>query len=305
MNRRKFISKSIKASLLTGAIAHFGIDNILGNINSKSDDYDLVAIKGSGPEAMFDKGIKAMGGMDKYVKPGQSVVVKPNIGWDATPEEAANTNPHLVRRIIEHCFEAGADKVYVFDNTCNEWTRCYKNSGIKDEVGKTPAKLVSGKNKADYKKQSLPNARILKNADVHELIIDTDVFINVPVLKDHGGAKLTIAMKNLMGVIWDRRFWHSNGLDQCIADFPTYRKPDLNVVDAYRVMKKNGPQGVSVNDVVTLKSQLISSDIVAIDAAATKIFGLEPSEVKYIKIAHEMGLGNMNLEELNINKIKL
>ncbi len=112
-------------------------------------------------------------------------------------------------------------------------------------------------------------------------------------------------MKNLMGVVWDRRFWHSNDLHQCIADFPTFRKPDLNVVDAYRVLKRNGPRGVSVADVVTMKYQLISKDIVAIDAAAAKIFGLDPGEVSYIGLAEQSGVGSSNIDAMKVNRINM
>ncbi len=110
------------------------------------------------------------------------------------------------------------------------------------------------------------------------MILQSDVFINVPVLKSHGGARLTVAMKNLMGIVWDRGEWHANDLHQCIADFTSYRKPDLNVVDAYNVMMRHGPRGVSTADVVNLQSQLLSTDLVTADAVAAKLFGLEPSE---------------------------
>jgi uncharacterized protein (DUF362 family) len=112
-------------------------------------------------------------------------------------------------------------------------------------------------------------------------------------------------MKNLMGIVWDRRYWHRNDLHQCIADFATWRKPDLNIVDAYRVMTRNGPRGVSEADIVLKKSLIISTDMVAADAAAAKIFGSEPSDIQHIKIAHEMGVGNMNLDELNIERIRV
>ncbi|MDP4187814.1 MAG: DUF362 domain-containing protein, partial [Bacteroidota bacterium] len=142
-------------------------------------------------------------------------------------------------------------------------------------------------------------------ARVHELIVNCDVFINVPVLKHHGGSTVTAGMKNMMGVVWDRRFWHKNDLHQCIADFATYRRPNLTVLDAYRVIKKNGPKGVSVGDVSLMKSLLVSPDIVAIDAAGAKMFGVEPHEVKYIPLAHEAGVGNSNTDSLRIKRIKI
>jgi len=193
----------------------------------------------------------------------------------------------------------------VFDNTCDEWTACYKNSGIEKAVKANGGQIVSGKVAGNYHPVEIPNGKILKKASVHELILESDVFINVPVLKNHGGATMSLAMKNLMGIVWDRGYYHANNLHQCIADFVTYRKPDLNIVDGYRVMKRNGPRGVSVDDVATMKYQLISKDIVAIDTAATKIFGIETERVLHIGMAEEMGLGTTNLDSLNIKRITI
>jgi uncharacterized protein (DUF362 family) len=255
--------------------------------------------------SMFDQAIKSLGGMNKFVSQGQKVVVKPNIGWDAVPERAANTNPQLVGRIVEHCFQAGAKEVYVFDNTCDKWTSCYANSGIEKATKDAGGKIVPGNTESYYQEVEIKEGKSLKTTKVHELILDSDVFINVPVLKNHSSAKLTIAMKNLMGVVWDRMWWHRNDLHQCIADYTTFRKPDLNIIDAYNVMLQNGPRGVSTADVSNMKAQIISTDIVAADAAAAKMFGTEPYEVPYIEIADEMGIGTMDLKQLNINRIIL
>jgi uncharacterized protein (DUF362 family) len=303
MKRREFVNKSIKAGILTTASLAFG--NITELFAIRPQDYDLVAIKGGEPDAMFDRAIKSLGGMNSFVKKGNTVVVKPNIGWDVVPERAANTNPVLVKRIVEHCIESGAKDVYVFDHTCDDWNRCYSNSGIEKVVKEAGGKIVPGNSERYYQEVTVDKGKRLKESKVHELILESDVFINVPVLKSHSSADLTISMKNLMGIVWDRRFWHSNDLHQCIADFTSFRKPDLNVVDAYNIMKKNGPRGVSKADVVTLKSQIISSDIVAADAAAAKLFGMEPVDIEYMKIANEMNLGEIDLGKLNINRIIL
>lgn len=308
MRRRDFLRNTFVASVAAGTAASLlkpGEVKASEISVSANLPYDLVAVKGGTPAAMFDKAIESLGGMGKFVKAGQTVVVKPNIGWDKTPEMAANTNPELVGRIVEHCVKAGAKKVFVFDNTCHEWTKCYKNSGIEKAVKDAGGVMVSGKTEDSYKEVSVPKGRKLKSAKVHELIINSDVFINVPILKSHGGAKLTMAMKNHMGIVWDRGWWHNNDLHQCIADFATYRLPDLNVLDAYRVMKQNGPIGVSKDDVVMLGSLLVSKDIVAIDAAGAKLIGKDPSEVDYIGKAHELGIGNQNLDKLRINRLKM
>jgi uncharacterized protein (DUF362 family) len=172
---------------------------------------------------------------------------------------------------------------------------------VKDAGGK----LVPGNSEANYQQVSVPNGKKLKSTKVHELILSSDVFINVPILKSHSSAQLTISMKNLMGNIWDRYYWHKNDLNQCIVDFTPVRKPDLNIVDAYRVLMKRGPRGVSVEDVEMKNSLIISRDIVAADAASAKLFGVEPDTIAHIKMAAQANLGVMDLTKLNINRIKL
>lgn len=267
--------------------------------------YDLVAVKNGDPVQMFDRGIAALGGMSSFVKKNQKVVIKPNIGWDVTPEKAANTNPALVGRIVQACFAAGAKSVYVFDNTCDNWQRSYKNSGIEKAVKDAGGILAPGNTENYYQDITIKGAKRLPNAKVHELVLSSDVFINVPILKNHGSTKLTISMKNMMGVVWDRKFWHRNDLHQCIADFGLWRRPDLNIVDCYAVMKQNGPRGTSQEDVMLLKSLLIGKDMVAVDSAATKVFGMNPEDIPYIKNAEALKLGTTNLDKLKIQRIKV
>lgn len=305
MKRREFIIKGVSAGVVTGTSLSLGGITGLASALPLQNAYDLVAVRDGEPEVMFDRAIAALGGMMKFVKKGQKVVVKPNIGWDVSPERAGNTNPKLVGRIVKHCLDAGASEVYVFDNTCDAWNLCYKNSGIEKAVKDAGGKIVPGNTENYYQSVQIPKGKRLKEARVHELILNSDVFINVPVLKHHSSASISLAMKNLMGVVWDRGYWHRNDLHQCIADFVTWRKPTLNVIDGYRVMLRNGPRGVSVADVVLMKQQIVSADIVAADAAATMIFGSKPQDIPHIRIADEMKLGTMDLTKLNINRIKI
>jgi uncharacterized protein (DUF362 family) len=308
MNRRKFLKETVKYGIAAGTAFFLspykkmmGVEDLLADTTMS----ELAAIKGGEPDKMFDAGIKALGGMNKFVKKGQTVVVKPNIGWSKPPEISADTNPKLVYAIVKHCMDAGAKKVYVFDHTCDNWEKCYSISGIADAAKKAGASVAQANSRSYYQNVSVPYGDILKTAEVHELILKSDVFINVPVLKNHGSADLTISMKNLMGIVWDRGFWHANGLHQCIADFAAYRKPDLNVVDAYNVMKTNGPRGVNTEDTLLMKSQIISNDIVAADAAAAKLFGIEPSDVDHIQFAAKKGLGQIDLSKVAIKRIVL
>lgn len=306
INRRKFFKKGLTTGAAIFGSFYVGITDKLFAKKSSSSIPDLVAVRNGEPDVMFNRAIASMGGMSKFVKKGQTVVVKPNIAWNREIETGADTNPLLIKRIVEHCVNAGAKKVYVFDHTCDtNWRKCYNNSGIEDAAKAAGAIVVPGNNEKYYEEVRIPGAKILKTTKVHELILETDVFINVPVLKHHGSTRLTIAMKNLMGVMWDRGWYHSNGLHECIADFCLYRKPDLNIVDAYRVTMDNGPSRARKEDVILKKSLLISRDIVAVDAASAKIFGLEPGKVKHIKRGYDKNIGNINLEELNIKKIVL
>jgi len=305
VKRRDFL----KSGLLAGATVT--LPGVYGNLFARTSSttppaFDLVAIKGGEPDAMFDEAIKQFGGIKTFVKKNQKVLIKPNIGWDAVPERGANTHPKLVSRVIKHCFDAGAKEVYVFDHTCHDWKRSYSNSGIEKAVKDAGGTLVTGNSESMYQEVAIKSGKRLTQAKVHELVLDSDVFINMPILKNHSSTKLSLCMKNMMGVVWDRGFWHRNDLHQCIADYATYsKKPVLNVIDAYYMMKQNGPLGVSTDDVVIMKSQILATDIVAADASAAKMFGMEPADVSYIKYADAMGVGKMDLSKMNIKRIIL
>jgi uncharacterized protein (DUF362 family) len=305
MDRRTFFKKGLGASLAVGA-GFTGAYQSLSAASFEQDlPFDLVAVKGGEPDVMLQKGMQVLGGMSQFVKKGHKVVVKPNIGWDVAPERGGNTNPKLVAEIIRQCRQAGASEVFVFDHTCDDWQRCYKKSGIESAVTEAGGKIVSGHTEGYYHEISIPNGKSITKAKEHELLLSSDVFINVPILKNHGGARLSIALKNQMGNVWDRGVWHRNDLHQSIADYATYRKPMLNIVDAYYVMKQNGPRGISVEDVVTMKSLLISTDMVAVDTAAAKLFGMNPADVRHIQIASDQKVGRMDLENLRIKRLTI
>jgi uncharacterized protein (DUF362 family) len=307
MERRTFL-KSTAVAGIAGGIA-LNLPAVTSGEKKKTPakkgKYDLVAVKGGEPEEMFERGIAALGGMKAFVKPGQTVVVKPNIGWARTPEAAANTNPGLVKRIVEHCLKAGAKTVYVLDHTCNAWKDCYEKSGISKAAEAAGAKVLCGNHQQDYREVDVPEGKSLKKTSIHNVIMDSDVFINVPILKNHGGAVMTCAMKNLMGIVWDRRYFHRNDLQQCIADSVTARTPDLNIVDAYRVMKKGGPRGRSLTDVALMKYQLLSTDIVAVDTAASKILGISTDRIGHLKLGEELKLGTMDIDKLKVERINI
>ncbi|MDR1973572.1 MAG: DUF362 domain-containing protein [Bacteroidales bacterium] len=314
MNRREFL-KSIALAGAAFAVKKAGATDILSQsfetaASSATGMPDLVAVMGGTPVTMFQKAIAEMGGIGAFVKKGQKVVVKPNIGWDKTPELAGNTNPLLVGEIVKQCLAAGAKEVVVFDNTCDDWQKCYKNSGIEDAVKKAGGRMMPANDESYYRSVNLPQAKVMKKAKIHQAILDCDVWINVPILKNHGGAKMTMSMKNHMGIVWDRRFFHNNDLQQCIADMCTLdKKPILNIVDAYRVMKDNGPRGKSAADVVMGNALFMSKDIVAIDTAATKFFNqirkMPLEDVGHLADGQALKLGTMDIDKLNVKRIRL
>jgi len=311
MKRRDFF----KSAALVG-IASFFKTNALGSVLAPSKGIsvhsqpDLVAVMGGEPAVMLARALKELGGIGHFVKKGQKVVIKPNIGWDKSPELAANTNPELIGALVKLCRAAGASEVIVFDHTCQDWKKCYVNSGIEKAVLAAGGKMVPANDESYYTEVDFPRGVNLKSAKIHKSLLECDVWFNVPVLKHHGGAKNTISMKNLMGIVWDRGFFHNHDLHQCIADAATFhKKPALNIVDAFRIMKSNGPQGKSDADVVKLKSLLVSPDYVAVDTAAMKLYSqVQPTDLKdvrYIALAEKNRVGTQNLENLNVKRIKL
>ena len=265
----------------------------------------LAAVRDGTRAALVDKALEALGGIGAFVQAGQTVCLKPNIGWDAPPERGANTHPELVGHLVRRCLEAGAKSVSVFDNPCDQWQLTYEHSGIEKAARDAGARVVNGKDESLYREVEIPGGVKLKRALVHSLVLDSDVLLNVPVLKHHSGTGMTAAMKNLMGVVWDRGFYHQNNLHQAIADFLTLRRPTLNVLDAYHPMVRNGPRGRTAADLIEMRTLLVSTDPVALDAAAAKLLGLEPAKVAYIRIADEMKLGTMDLTQVEVLRFSL
>ncbi|MDF9829624.1 DUF362 domain-containing protein [Parabacteroides sp. PF5-6] len=310
MKRRDFIKTSVAASAAL-TLNFDGLQAALKSNNMIVEQIpDMVAVMGGEPATMLDKALEELGGIGKFIKKGQKVVIKPNIGWDRKPELAANTNPELVKALVKKCLEAGAEKVTVFDQTCDNWQKCYDNSGIAAAAKEAGAIVMPANEEKYFKEVSIPKGVVLKKAKIHEALIEADAWINLPVLKNHGGAKLSCAMKNYMGIVWDRRFFHSNDLQQCIADICTWeKKPVLNIVDAYRIMHQNGPQGKSAADVATVKSLIASPNIVAVDTAALGMFNqvkkLDIEAVGHLAKGEALNLGSTDLKKVNIKRVKI
>jgi len=255
--------------------------------------------EGADHDRITRNAINALGGMKRFVKPGNTVVVKPNMGWDRTPELAANTSPIVVRAVVDECLRAGAKKVKVFDRTCNDQRRCYQNSGIETALKGMKGVEVKHIEEERFRKVAL-KGKILKECELYDEALLADVFINVPVLKHHGLSKLTIGMKNIMGILGGNRGSIHKHLDVALTDINTVFKTHLVVVDATRILTAHGPQGGNIADVRVLNKVLASTDIVAIDAYATTLFGLKPEDIAVTVEAHRRGLGEIRPERMKI-----
>ncbi len=267
--------------------------------------YDLVVVRNAEPEALVRKAIEAFGGLEKFVKHGAKVVIKPNICvsyW--TYEYAATTNPWVVGTLVKMCFEAGAASVRVMDQPFGGTARdAYAKSGIQEQVKANGGEMVSMVG-YKYVPADMPLGKDLKKTVLFDEILKADALINVPIAKTHGAAILTMAMKNLMGVIDDRPGMHRN-LGQRIADICTLIRPTLNILDAVRILTRNGPSSGNLEDVKKLDTIVISQDIVAIDSYGAGLFSLKPFQLPFIKAGAAMNIGRSDLENLRIQEINL
>jgi uncharacterized protein (DUF362 family) len=264
---------------------------------------DLVVAREGEPADLVREAIGGLGGMERFVQPGDDVIVKPNICIvPSSYEQAATTNPQVVAALVSLCLQAGAARVRVMDKgfSGSEAT-AYERSGIKEaaEAAGAQMELMS---QMKYRQTDIPGGRDIKQWDVYGDVVDADVLIDVPIAKHHSMARLTLAMKNLMGVILDRGGFHRN-LGQRIADLNTVVRPHLTVVDAVRILTDHGPTGGDPNDVAQRDTIIASPDIVAADAYATGLFGMSPADIDYIRLGAEMGIGRMDLENLNVSEI--
>ncbi|MEE9584358.1 MAG: DUF362 domain-containing protein [Candidatus Brocadiales bacterium] len=256
--------------------------------------------------------LAALGGMEKLVSRGDSVVIKPNISWNRAPEFAANTNPHLVAALAGLCLDAGASRVRVMDHPCSSNPKpSYKISGIEDAARRSGAEIAYIDH-SRFRELPVPGGKALKSWAFNDAFVledEVDVLINVPVAKHHSTSRLTMALKNVLGMVgWDRGRLHKN-IHPKIADLNRVVKVDLTVLDAYRVLKRHGPTGGRLDDVDNsvegARRIVVSTDPVAVDSYGATLFGLRGEDVGFIREAHEAGIGEIDyrlrgLEEITV-----
>ena len=292
MRRRNFLK-----NIAVGSLALNIKPNIFTQTPSKPD---LAIIKGESPSLITKEAISALGGMNRFISKGDKVLVKPNIGWDRKPEQAACTNPEVVKTIVELCLEAGAKEVKVMDNPCNPARRTYIRSGISKAAKDAGAKVPFPN---EHKLEKIPlNGEKLKEWEVYRDFIETDKLINVPIAKHHSLSRLTLGMKNWLGALGGNRNALHQELDYAMVDLAAFFKPTLTVLDAYRILHRNGPQGGRPSDTKLFKTVVAGVDYVAVDAMGTTFFGIKPEEMRFLQLAKERGLGIMDLEKIKIEK---
>jgi len=300
MNRRDFIRTALATG--TAALIPMGWEPLLSSLSAQERP-DLAVARGASPTKATRAAVDALGGMRRFISRGDVVVVKPNIGWDRTPEYAANTNPDVVAEIVRLCFEAGAKKVKIFDNPVSDARRTYKQSGIADAASALGA-TVSFMDDRKFRDMAL-KGQVLKSWPLYTEVLEADKVINMPIAKNHGIAKLTLGMKNWMGVMGGARGRIHQRIDESLVDIAMHIRPTLIVLDAIRILVDNGPQGGSLSDVRRLDTVVAGTDQVAVDAYGSTFFGMKENALGCVRIGHKAGLGNMNLSGQRIKKIQV
>lgn len=296
MNRREFIK--LTAAGLAGLKA--GVFTAERAIAKEIPE--LAVVEGSSHSRITEMAIDALGGIRRFISRGDVVVIKPNMAWDRTPEQAANTNPEVVATVVRLCLEAGARKVKVFDRTVNDPRRCYVQSGIMEAAKRQGAEVIYV-DERKFKEMTI-NGEAIKTWLLYTEVFEADKVINIPIAKHHSLAKLTMAMKNWMGIMGGSRRQIHQRLDESLADLSMIVKPALTILDATRILIRNGPQGGNPEDVKVLNTVIAGIDQVAADSYGATLFGMRGEDLGYVKIAAQRGIGRMDLSKIIIRKIK-
>ena len=264
---------------------------------------ESVWAEGRDPYAATVAAVKELGGIKRFVRKGQDVLLVPNIGWARTMEQGACTHPQVVRALIDLCDEAEAKTINVFCNPCNDIRVCLDKSGIGAVIDASRARFEFINKKGWRKRETVPGCKHLTATNVYRLVDDCDVIINLPVAKHHGSSRLTMCCKNLMGVILDRRTVHQK-LNTGIADLTMMIPHRLCVLDASRILLRHGPSGGNLEDVEWKNTIIAGTHPMEVDVLGTTLFGRQPEEIDYLKMLHERGFGELDPAQLAVKRIK-
>jgi uncharacterized protein (DUF362 family) len=300
MTRRKFL-KTAAAGIALGVAGG-------PSISFGKEEYDLAVISGD-PASATKKALEALGGISRFVKKGQRVVLKPNMSFARTPEFSATTHPLVVAAVAHACMEAGAHQVLVLDHTLQRAELCLERTGIRDAC-----KNISGvhvlalQERKFFGEIQIPRGKVLDRAEVMKDILEGHVLINIPVAKSHSATGVSLGMKGLMGLIWDRESFHSQyNMNQAIADLGTVIKPQLTILDATRALASGGPGGPG--EVKKPNLVVAGTDPIAVDSYGVSIVpwygqNFKGRQVEHLLISHQRGLGKIDIDQLKIFKEK-
>ncbi len=317
MDRRKFLKQAGKAVGVAALTAGGGVllarkgRRASPSVGSGIPEFTVPSQPGTpvvteaalkDPATSLRAALEAIGGIGRFVRPGERVVLKPNSAWDRTPEQAANTHPALVGEMARLCLEAGARQVVVTDVTCNDARQSFTRSGILAAAEQAGATVILPSDN-DYVEMALQGT-VLKTWPVLRSILEADRMINMPIAKHHGLSRCTVGMKNLYGVIGGRRRVLHQEIDKSIVELTLRFNPTLTVVDATRILVRSGPQGGSLDDVESPGIVLCGTDPVAVDARACEILGASFHEVPYLALAEASGLGLVDYRKAGYRKVQ-
>lgn len=311
INRRDFLIKQLKGAMVlaAGAAGLYLPQSVIAGVptTSQAKVPDLGIAKGK-PGPATRAAVELLGGMKSFVKPGDKVAIKPNMSFPHSPEAATNTHPLVIKELVAMCMEAGASRIRVLDNPTQRAERCIKTT--KDALSIFNQDIVHALvNKDFYRPASISEGKYFKETDVMRDVLEANVLIAVPVAKSHTMTGVSLSMKGMMGLIWNRQTMHADyDLDSAIVDLCSLLKPDLVVVDLNRVLSTNGPWGPG--KVIRMDTIIASKDMVAADAETVRMcewYGqrFKPRQVDHIRLAHDRGLGRMDVENLNAKRIEV
>lgn len=319
LSRREFLIRTGKAVSLSAVATGTGFalhesqrfpfaqtksKPIIRDLRIKSFKSKLIVVRGGDPSEMTKSAISAIGGINLFISKGDKVVIKPNIGWDRLPEQAANTNPFIIKTIVEECISAGASKVIVTDVTCNDASRCFARSGIAqaaEQAGASVEKAIESR----FREVEM-GGTVLGKRPVYDVYLDADKVINVPIAKHHSLSGVTLSYKNLYGILGGNRSQLHQDVHASVFDLGNFLRPTLTIMDAFRVLRRNGPSGGNLSDVDEVHTIIASNDPVAVDAYTSEtIFNFTPDRLPYLAMAEKQGLGIVNYKAMPIQEISV
>jgi uncharacterized protein (DUF362 family) len=301
MTRRKFL-KTTAAGIALGLVGR-------PSFPIAKEEVDLAVISGD-PAAATKKALEALGGISRFVKKGQRVVLKPNMSFTRTPEFGATTHPQVVATVAQACMEAGAQQVLVLDHTLHRAELCLERTGIREAC-----KDISGvhvlalQERKFFREIKIPQGKVLDRVEVMKEVLDSPVLINIPVAKSHSATGISMGIKGLMGLIWDREIFHSQvNMNQALADLATVIKPQLTILDATRALTSGGPGGPG--EVKKPNLIIAGIDPVAVDSYGVGVVpwygqNFKGRQVEHLQIAHQRGLGKIDIEQSKVFKEKI